>query len=75
MEDNVSLRWRKSTFSGNGGTSCVEVGQDHDGTILVRDTKEHGSGSVHRYTRPEWDAFIAGARAGEFDLDQSGQLP
>jgi hypothetical protein len=68
------MRWRKSTFSGNGGASCVEVGQDADGTILVRDTKDGGNGPVHRYTHAEWRAFIAGVRAGEFDLNERGNL-
>jgi Domain of unknown function (DUF397) len=31
-------RWRKSSFSGNGG-ECVEVGQDLD-AVAIRDTKE-----------------------------------
>ena len=26
MEDNINLRWRKSSYSGNGGANCVEVG-------------------------------------------------
>ena len=48
---------------------------DRDGMILVRDTKDHGRGPVHRYTPKEWRAFIAGVRNGEFDLDDSGRLP
>jgi len=27
MEDQIDQRWRKSSYSGNGGGSCVEVGQ------------------------------------------------
>ena len=66
-------RWRKSTFSGaNGGG--VEVA-DYDGMILIRDTKDHGQGPVHRYTSDEWRAFVVGVRNGEFDLDESGRLP
>jgi hypothetical protein len=64
MERIDDLRWRKSSFSGNGGASCVEVA-DHDGMILVRDTKDRGRGPVHRYTSGEWRAFIAGIRNGE----------
>ena len=26
MEASVELRWRKSSYSGNGGGDCVEVG-------------------------------------------------
>jgi Domain of unknown function (DUF397) len=73
MERIGNLRWRKSSYSGNGGASCVEVA-DHDGMILVRDTKDHGRGPIHRYTTDEWRAFVAGVRNGEFDLDESGRL-
>jgi hypothetical protein len=66
-------RWRKSSYSGNGG--CIEIGQGADGMILVRDTKQNGNGPVHRFTRAEWEAFTAGVRNGEFDLDESGRLP
>jgi hypothetical protein len=75
MERVEDLRWRKATRSGNGGASCVEVGQTRDGMILVRDTKNHGRGPVHRYTSKEWRAFVAGVRSGEFDLDGSSRLP
>ena len=51
----VDLRWRKSSFSGNGG-DCVEVGQLGDGVIVVRDTKDR-SGTVHSY------APLRGARS------------
>lgn len=73
MEHIDDLRWRKSSFSGNGGASCVEVA-GRDGMILVRDTKDHGKGPVHRYTPDEWRAFIAGVRNGEFDLNESDRL-
>jgi len=64
MERIGDLRWRKSSYSGNGG-NCVEVAE-HDGLILIRDTKDHGHGPVLRYTPAEWRAFVAGVRAGEF---------
>ena len=38
MNGSDGLRWRKSTFSGANGGGCVEVA-DHNGMILVRDTK------------------------------------
>ena len=34
----------------------------------VRDSKDPG-GPVLVFTAPEWTAFIAGAREGEFDVD------
>jgi hypothetical protein len=60
--------WRKATAStGNG--SCVEVATTSDGGIVVRDSKDP-SGPILRYTAAEWDAFLHGAKGGEFDLDR-----
>jgi hypothetical protein len=67
MDMTAGPCWRKSTFSGPNGGNCVEVAQTADGMMLVRDTKEHGHGPVHRYTAAEWRAFVVGVRAGEFD--------
>lgn len=60
------LRWRKSSFSGSQG-SCVEVAPLDDGGVMVRDTKDR-SLPAHAYTAAEWTAFVAGAKAGEFDF-------
>jgi hypothetical protein len=67
MTDNVD--WRKSSYSGGQGGECVEVGAAGDGTILVRDTKDHGHGLVHRYSPAEWRTFIAGVCGGKLNLD------
>jgi hypothetical protein len=69
-----ALNWRKASYSASNGGGCVEVA-DHDGMILVRDTKDHGRGPVHQYTADEWSAFVAGVRNGEFDRDEPGRLP
>jgi hypothetical protein len=58
------IRWRKSTYSSNGGASCIEVGQATH-TIAVRDTKQHGRGPVLRFTPAAWRRFaerVKGAR-------------
>ncbi len=57
--------YTKSTFSGNGG--CVEVRLLADGTVGLRDSK-NVSKPPHVFTPVEWTAFVAGVRAGEFDL-------
>jgi len=49
-------RWRKSTYSSNGGASCIEVGQATR-IIAVRDTKQHGRGPVLRFTPAAWRRF------------------
>jgi hypothetical protein len=59
-----SLIWTKASFSNPGG-ACVEVAQISDG-VAVRDSKDP-EGSILRYTKPEWSAFLSGVRAGEFD--------
>jgi hypothetical protein len=49
-------RWRKSTYSSNGGASCIEVGQAAL-IIAVRDTKQGGTGPVLRVTPAAWRRF------------------
>nr|WP_028848592.1 DUF397 domain-containing protein [Thermocrispum sp.]PZM94776.1 MAG: DUF397 domain-containing protein [Thermocrispum agreste] len=63
--EQQSLRWRKSTKSNTHG-ACVEVAFEGD-RVYVRDSKDR-QGPVLRFTQKEWDAFLDGARKGEFDL-------
>jgi uncharacterized protein DUF397 len=63
MVDPATVTWRKSSHSGSNG--CVEVAVGDDG-IAVRDSKDP-SGPVLLFTAPEWRAFLAGVRDGEFD--------
>jgi hypothetical protein len=65
--DAIDLRWFKSSYSGNGGGSCVECARLPGGGMAVRDTKDR-SGPVLVFTPAEWAAFTAGVRDGEFDL-------
>jgi hypothetical protein len=62
--DISQARWRKSSLSYNNG--CVEVAKV-DGHVVVRDSK-HRQGSVLVFTPLEWQSFLGGVRAGEFDL-------
>ncbi len=55
MEDKVDTRWRKSSYSGNGGSDCVEV-RDRSGRVLVRDTKNR-TGPVLEITPGAWHRF------------------
>lgn len=64
MVDLSSAEWRKSTRSGTNG--CVEVAFV-DGRVAVRDSKDRG-GPVLLFTAHEWEAFVGGARDGEFEL-------
>jgi hypothetical protein len=58
--------WRKSSQSGPNCDNCVEVAFVDD-AILLRDSK-HPDGAVLVFTQSEWDAFVGGAKDGEFDL-------
>jgi hypothetical protein len=62
-----NLQWRKSSRSGGSGGNCVEVATLPNGGRAVRDSKDR-SGPVLTFTEAEWDAFLDGARKGEFDL-------
>jgi hypothetical protein len=56
----------KSSASGYNG-NCVEISHLRNGHVAVRDTKDRASGPALIFTRPEWDAFLAGVKNGEFD--------
>lgn len=78
----LEVAFRKSSFSGDSANCvevgfrtasasatngcCVAVGACEHG-VLVRDSKDP-DGPVLSFTRAEWSAFLAGAKAGEFDL-------
>jgi hypothetical protein len=64
MSDRYKVVWRKSSRSSVNG--CVEVAFLPD-QVAMRDSKDlHGPVLV--FTAHEWQAFCAGARNGEFDL-------
>lgn len=58
------MNYRKSSFS---QLECVEVASLPDGTVFVRDSKDT-SKPAHVFDKHEWAAFVAGAKAGEFDF-------
>ena len=59
-------QWFKSARSGPNSDNCVEVAFV-DEAIAVRDSKNpHGPALI--FTPAEWDAFVGGAKDGEFDL-------
>ncbi|MEU6496463.1 DUF397 domain-containing protein [Streptomyces sp. NPDC046984] len=66
MQDTNGLTFRKSSYSGGNG-ACVEVAATADGGRAVRHTRDRDGGTQY-YTPAEWSAFIAGVKAGEFDL-------
>lgn len=71
--DLSHAQWRASN-NGDADGASVEVavvagskeGSEH--VIAVRDSR-HPDGPALIFTPAEWDAFTAGVRDGEFDLD------
>jgi Domain of unknown function (DUF397) len=66
-EDVARAAWQKSSRSGYNG-SCFEIARLRTDRIGVRDTKDKGSGPVLVFNQNEWNAFLAGVKAGEFDV-------
>jgi hypothetical protein len=68
------VHWRKSWHSNPNG-ECVELAALPNGEIAMRNSR-FPAGPVLLYTQAEITAFLAGAKAGEFDhlLTQAGQL-
>jgi hypothetical protein len=60
---NASPSWRTSSYSNNGGSTCVEAGHV-PGAVLVRDTTERGRGPVLRVPPGDWARFTSAVRAG-----------
>ena len=56
MENTREMNWRKSTYSSNGGGECVETGSN-GAHVLVRDTKDNGTGPALAFTPAAWHAF------------------
>jgi hypothetical protein len=54
MED-TDLKWRKASYSSNGGGNCVEVGEARRG-VLVRDTKDQ-EGPTLAFSPAAWRRF------------------
>ncbi|MDN5858890.1 MAG: DUF397 domain-containing protein [Pseudonocardia sp.] len=61
--------FRVSSYCYSGG--CVAVARLDESTIAVRDTKL-SDGPELRFTIDEWQAFLSGARDGEFDPSALG---
>jgi len=57
--------WRKSRYSNPSG-NCVEAAQLPAGAVAVRNSR-YPDGPALIFTRAEWEAFLLGARDGDFD--------
>jgi len=61
----LSEQWHTSTRSND--TNCVEV-REVSGLVQVRDSKNRDGGTL-AVSSAAWGEFVAGAKAGEFDLN------
>jgi hypothetical protein len=53
--------WRKSSYSGGQGGSCIEVASTPD-LVAVRDTTQEETGPVLRISPADWSRFINGIK-------------
>lgn len=62
---DITAAWTKSSYSGPTGGNCVEVAFLDGGEVAVRNS-HCPDGPALVFTSTEWDAFVSGARDGEF---------
>ncbi|MFF9627708.1 DUF397 domain-containing protein [Streptomyces sp. MRC013] len=65
IPDSSALQgWRKSSYSGPEGGSCVEVLDGYSAGVPVRDSKTlHGPALV--FTSAGWAVFVTALKAGQ----------
>jgi len=69
MDDTTKApagHWRKASISvGDGG--CFELAPSTGGGVLLRDTKDKGTGPILHFSRDVFATFLQGCTSGEFD--------
>ena len=66
MDFGDGLTWAKATHSGSDNGCLYVCRDDATNMVGIRDSK-HPTDAPQWYTHREWEAFLAGAKAGEFD--------
>ena len=59
--------WRKSSYSGNGGDTCVEVARNLPTVVAVRDSTDP-DGPALAFAPDAWKTFTRRIKAGDLDL-------
>lgn len=55
--DLGTVVWRKSSYSDGGQTNCLEVADNHPGTVPVRDSKRP-DGPILVFGASPWASFL-----------------
>jgi hypothetical protein len=63
--DTTNAKWITSRACNN--SACVQVAHRPGGMVAIRDSKDTAK-AAHLFDNDEWVAFVAGVKAGEFDL-------
>jgi hypothetical protein len=66
--DARTVIWRKSSYSSNGGATCVEVARK-GGRIAARDSKQP-NGAQLGFGTSAWRTFMKDVKLGRFDLSR-----
>lgn len=66
--DFTGVEWRRSSFSkaDTEGGACIELAFLDNGNIAIRDSEDPNC-VPHVFTPYEWECFVVGVHAGEFD--------
>jgi len=64
--------WQRSSYCKTDSPMCIEVSGLDQNWIKIRDSKVTDSTEMW-WTREEWQIFIDGVKAGEFDLKEDTQ--
>jgi hypothetical protein len=59
--------WRKSSYSSNGGATCVEVACTRRRGVAVRDSKNPAGGAV-TLDGSAWRTLLAAVKRGQYDM-------
>ncbi|MGW0474527.1 DUF397 domain-containing protein [Streptomyces coeruleorubidus] len=59
--DLTTAAWRKSSYSDGGASNCLEVSDNHPGSVPVRDSKQP-DGPILVFGASPWTSFLAGVK-------------
>ncbi|MFJ2649644.1 DUF397 domain-containing protein [Streptomyces sp. NPDC087420] len=57
------VTWRKSSYSNQDGGACVEVSNDFDAIVPVRDSK-NPHGPALAFPADGWSSFVSAVKSG-----------